>query len=433
MKTSKIGALLVSMLMVFGCTNDLEEIETSESLNPVDLEEIETSESLNPVFAFGDTTNGVIDAEGATIDSSGRLFDAGTDFDFQNATSVLPEISSEQARNGSNSIKFRLVPTTPDWSSSNNLIDRTEYVLAQTGLNTLKYSGFSVYLPSNFPQHNIWTVLHQWWQSSPESPPIALELDDNTNPQEYIIRYRYGTDKNDEVSVKAHTATIPKGQWVDFIFKWKISPSGDSVLQVWVDGTEVVNLSGPSFKLGYTNTSNSIREKFGIYRGNQNHDMIIYMDDIALGDSYNEVDPSQGGSGSISGYKRLQCVGRNNAYLDSDGSNNTDLDAVGGGNDGNDDKYWEFLNVSGSTYRLLNKETGRGYLDGDSSAPFVDWDPIGGGNDDLADKHWEFIDLGGGEYRIRNVDKNQYLQGTSGDDVTLTTSTGNDTKWTVSN
>jgi hypothetical protein len=60
---------------------------------------------------------------------------------------------------------------------------------------------------------------------------------------------------------------IPFGRWVDFVFKFKLNPSGNGFLQVWMDGTQILNHSGvlgyitpgekPYFKFGYYNWSGS--------------------------------------------------------------------------------------------------------------------------------------------------------------------------------
>jgi hypothetical protein len=45
-------------------------------------------------------------------------------------------------------------------------------------------------------------------------------------------------------TVKYPDVPIPFGRWADFVFKFKLSPSGGGFLQVWLDGTQIVNHQG---------------------------------------------------------------------------------------------------------------------------------------------------------------------------------------------
>jgi hypothetical protein len=69
------------------------------------------------------------------------------------------------------------------------------------------------------------------------------------------------------VSFKYAEQPIPFGRWADFVFKFKLNTSGDGFLQVWMDGTQIVEHRGllgyitpgylDFFKFGYYNWSGS--------------------------------------------------------------------------------------------------------------------------------------------------------------------------------
>ena len=64
------------------------------------------------------------------------------------------------------------------------------------------------------------------------------------------------------VSVRYPDQPIPFGRWADFVFKFKLGPTGDGFLQVWMDGTQIVNHQG---KLGYITPGYKDFFKFGYY------------------------------------------------------------------------------------------------------------------------------------------------------------------------
>jgi hypothetical protein len=63
-------------------------------------------------------------------------------------------------------------------------------------------------------------------------------------------------------TVKYPAVAIPFGRWADFVFKFKLSPSGGGFLQVWMDGTQIVNHQGI---LGYVTPGYKDFFKFGYY------------------------------------------------------------------------------------------------------------------------------------------------------------------------
>jgi hypothetical protein len=65
--------------------------------------------------------------------------------------------------------------------------------------------------------------------------------------------------------------TIPFGQWADFVFKFRHSlDSTQGFLQVWMNGTRIVNHQGP---LGFNTPGFNDYTKFGQYNTSANPGM----------------------------------------------------------------------------------------------------------------------------------------------------------------
>lgn len=90
--------------------------------------------------------------------------------------------------------------------------------------------------------------------------------------------YTNGTGRTFEVQARGSTSTspsygntvshkyasqpIPFGRWIDFVMKFKLNTSGNGFLQVWMDGTQIVDHKG---LLGYITPGNKDFFKFGYY------------------------------------------------------------------------------------------------------------------------------------------------------------------------
>jgi hypothetical protein len=63
-------------------------------------------------------------------------------------------------------------------------------------------------------------------------------------------------------STRSAEYPVPFGRWTDMVFKFKLDPAGNGFLQAWMDGSQIMNYSGP---LGYYNDGNKPYFKFGYY------------------------------------------------------------------------------------------------------------------------------------------------------------------------
>ncbi|MES2275950.1 MAG: heparin lyase I family protein [Bacteroidota bacterium] len=169
------------------------------------------------------------------------------------------------------------------------------------------YSGFSLYIPSGQDTVHSWFVIHQWWQSAPESPAIAFELDSGYYARlKVAVRYgvKQGVDyhtrylpRKDTTATNVKFIDLPRNTWIDFIVRWKFATTDSSgVCAVYrhnasaSSSTLLFDYTGP---IGYSdvNNSNGVQEKFGIYRkASFNKQQIIY-DQLRVGPSWNSVKP----------------------------------------------------------------------------------------------------------------------------------------------
>ncbi len=168
---------------------------------------------------------------------------------------------------------------------------RAEHYLFVGELNKCYVSEFSLQLHPKFtivdkvrPDGGpAWCVLKQWHQSSPESPPMSLEVVTGTSN---VIRFGilYGDYKINTRSAKSKEMKVKLGHWYNFRVEWKVSPNDElGYCRVYVSdvrkGKEFLkkdlwfNYNGP---IGYTlkgkpevemtDLCHNIREHQGIYQ-----------------------------------------------------------------------------------------------------------------------------------------------------------------------
>lgn len=172
---------------------------------------------------------------------------------------------------------------------------------------TARYSGFSLCIPSgkDVIEAGQWFVIHQWHQSSPESPPIAFKLLPNYHSRLGVVirrgvnkassTYQYLT-RQDTTSADKFI-DLPRDKWIDFVVRWKFDPTGtNGELKIYKHdvgtsfSTLIFDYTG---QIGFSGASSTvIQEKFGIYRkagyiGNHQ----IFYDQLKIGDTFTDVKP----------------------------------------------------------------------------------------------------------------------------------------------
>ena len=76
-----------------------------------------------------------------------------------------------------------------------------------------------------------------------------------------IFRTR-GSNSSNEVMYRYPEIPIRFGRWMDFVFKFRHATDSSGLLQVWMDGEQIVNYAGP---LGFNTPGYRDYAKFGYY------------------------------------------------------------------------------------------------------------------------------------------------------------------------
>lgn len=129
---------------------------------------------------------------------------------------------------------------------------------------------FSIFLPEEFGIDSVEEIVAQWHEvpdfdlgETWRSPPIALQI----NKDKWVASVMWASDAvntNKTLSGKKseQLGVIEKGKWVDWIFHIRFSHKDDGVLQIWKDGNQVLDYTGPN----YYNDRVGPYFKIGIYK-----------------------------------------------------------------------------------------------------------------------------------------------------------------------
>ncbi|MCG3137364.1 MAG: hypothetical protein HJJLKODD_01208 [Phycisphaerae bacterium] len=146
--------------------------------------------------------------------------------------------------------------------------------------------GFSFLVPHDFPVVDTRLVVVQWKQSGLEGSPVVA--------QRYVAGRHFVTirDLRTRGNWRA-TYDLPKivpERWNDMVYRIRFSNGADGVVEIWMNGEQVVRCDGPT-------TSSAGQEQFyhkiGLYRDRMPEPMTIYVDNYAIGQSHEEVDPAR--------------------------------------------------------------------------------------------------------------------------------------------
>jgi hypothetical protein len=97
------------------------------------------------------------------------------------------------------------------------------------------------------------------------SPPIMLDYLGDRLRLRTLHSSQSPVITNPSPQVDRYTMPdVPRGVWINFVFRTRFSQTSAGQLQLWVNGTSTVNLSG--INIGYV--GRSAYPKFGIYRNN---------------------------------------------------------------------------------------------------------------------------------------------------------------------
>jgi hypothetical protein len=195
-------------------------------------------------------------------------------------------------RVGEGSVRFELRPDDTWWDSFKNS-HRTEMRFNETYGG---WYGFSMYIPDDGSYLGSKTYMGQWHavgkgssqRGKPVHPAISQCFMGQFDTNMLGIKV-YGDSGLQFMEV---IPNFPRGEWVDFVYEIKFSSREDGILNVWMNGKQVVKYKGPNTYRGAVHMF-----KFGIYtlRSNEmNQPIVVYFDEYGCGAAYESVDPSKG-------------------------------------------------------------------------------------------------------------------------------------------
>jgi hypothetical protein len=129
--------------------------------------------------------------------------------------------------------------------------------------------GFSI--PSD---ERSWFIVGQWHGSKDDkrSPYIAAEM----QGKDLVFLRRYLSNGKPVSSEMYRMKGVPRGEWLNIVIEHKVS-STDGLLNIWLNGRQVVNFRGP---VGYWDHDEAGYWKFGIYRSRGDTDAVVEYRDV---------------------------------------------------------------------------------------------------------------------------------------------------------
>ncbi|HLS87418.1 MAG TPA: heparin lyase I family protein [Burkholderiales bacterium] len=108
------------------------------------------------------------------------------------------------------------------------------------------------------------TQLHSGDNSRGLSPSFSIVATNNgRSMQVYTVTSTSSSpSQGNSVTTRHPAISIPFGRWVDFVFKVRQNTKGNGLLQVWMDGKQIVNYKG---NLGFNTPGHRDYMKFGYY------------------------------------------------------------------------------------------------------------------------------------------------------------------------
>jgi polysaccharide lyase-like protein len=253
-------------------------------------------------------------ADEARAQVSALRLDAGWEqgqmYDYLGPSGNPPVPTREQSREGGWSLRSFL-------DRKNSPVSfRTEVAGPQSmKIGEEHWAGISIYFPESHVASDTWEVVYQvhdtpadW--SNGRQPIFSVWSQAGVGGQFGILGFydprRDGTNTTKAQAFLAWAGTIKPG-WNDFVFHWKwaYDHGQGGFTQVWIDGVQVLNYSGPNC---YNDVSSPFA-KFGLYMGWQDRNepadrvstRVVYHDayrEAGANGSYELVAPRGSANGS---------------------------------------------------------------------------------------------------------------------------------------
>jgi hypothetical protein len=241
-----------------------------------------------------------------------------------------PWISTNGGYTSNNSISYEIDPSPSGDTSTTDKVDtRISYGGDTTalGFDSVKFLGFAL----NIPAANFGAVvgdgssgvqIAQWWQGSPYSPPLALDLTGVSNGKatfELIAHNDTTLGNPSSVPITITTGTIPFDIWNTFEIETTMDFNGNGEVALWENGTKLVDWTGavgydPStipYKnppQGTANPNQSFDVFFGPYRPIQNTEQVEQFDDVRWANTLADATPVPQATVTLSSTSSLSVV-----------------------------------------------------------------------------------------------------------------------------
>ena len=207
-------------------------------------------------------------------------------------------LDSQIKRHTDSSLRFELRHGETWQSDEGHKSYRSEVTAGgHVAMGSEKFYGFSLYLPQDFPIENNRLILAQWWPLTKQalgevhrSPVLQFRFaDGHLSIRLRLNQKKITTDPEDYEEEKLYDIhQYPLGQWNDFVVKAKWSPTKDGLLNIWLNGKQIVTYVGQTEYLDEVGP----KFKFGLYRDDTSKTYVSYMSEVRIGDSFKQVNPA---------------------------------------------------------------------------------------------------------------------------------------------
>jgi hypothetical protein len=270
-----------------------------------------------------------ITANNATIDNTGDILENGVTYltitkpsppnlVSEGGNEYYPWISTNGGYTSNDAFAYQInasPETNGTYDSSTDKVDtRVSYGDDSSALkfDAVKYLGFAVNIPkANFsiatataPSYSD-VQIAQWWQGSPYSPPLALDMTGESNGMvDYSLEVHNDTTGGNpsSSSVIVGNGTIAFDSWNTFVVMTYMDYNGDGQIELWQNGTMLMNWTGavgynPStipYKNppeGTANPNSQFDVYVGPYRPSQETEQSEEFDDIRWANDYSDAVP----------------------------------------------------------------------------------------------------------------------------------------------
>ncbi len=205
------------------------------------------------------------------------------------------KLVSSPVRSSTSAVRFYLRKNDPDVAGSR----RAEFFLLPIPSNVERWYGFSIFLPENWATDHAMDIVAQWHEypdfsigESWRSPPLSLSTMDGNwhigriwDPNPLTLKNTPGPGGGAErIDLGGYTV----GVWTDWIIHVKWSHRANGLLEIWKNGTLVVQRTGPNTY----NDQVGPYFKIGVYKPDWKYKpeksttetRTIYFDEVRIGD-----------------------------------------------------------------------------------------------------------------------------------------------------